>query len=106
MREEGSATRKVVLSSLRSQNITPSVLIEATNTEFIKEWVAQGKGISILVKRAIFDYEMQFLSMTPLTPPLFLEISMLVLKSMKYNIWIQKFIEQLKNASTNPFLQP
>lgn len=96
LREEGSATRKIVLSALRSIDITPSVLIEVKSTEFIKEWVSQGKGISILVKSAILKDENRYLRIIPLQNPLFLEISVLSLKSKRYNRWIQKFIDHIR----------
>lgn len=98
LREEGSATRKIVLSALRSINITPSVLIEVKSTEFIKEWVSQGKGISILVKSAILKDEDKYLRIVSLQSPLFLEISVLSLKSKRYNRWIQKFIDHLRET--------
>ena len=105
IREEGSATRKVVLSALKSMRIAPSVLIEVKSTEFIKEWVSKGKGISVLVKRSILEDEKRRLKMIPLAPSLLLEISILFLKSMKYNIWIQKFTDYIRDPACNPFLQ-
>ena len=85
--------------------ITTSVLIEVKSTEFIKEWVSKGKGISVLIKGSILQDEKQNLKIIPLVPPLLLEISILFLKSMKYNIWIQKFTDHMKNPACNPFLQ-
>jgi len=85
--------------------ITPSVLIEVKSTEFIKEWVSQGKGISVLIKRSILEDEKRHLKIISLAPPLLLEISILFLKSMKYNIWIQKFTDHMRNPACNPFLQ-
>ena len=105
LREEGSATRKVVLSALKSMRITPSVLMEVKSTDFIKEWVAKGKGISVLIKRSILEDEKRHLKIIPLAPPLLLEISILFLKSMKYNIWVQKFTEHVRDPACNPFLQ-
>jgi len=105
LREEGSATRKVVLSALKSMRITPSVLMEVKSTDFIKEWVSKGKGISVLIKRSILEDEKRHLKIIPLAPALLLEISILFLKSMKYNIWIQKFSEHMRNPAYNPFLQ-
>jgi DNA-binding transcriptional LysR family regulator len=105
LREEGSATRKVVLTVLKSLRITPSVLIEVKSTEFIKEWVSKAKGISVVIKRSILEDEKRDLKILPLVPPLLLEISILFLKSMKYNIWIQKFVDHLRNPVYNPFLQ-
>ena len=104
LREEGSATRKVVLSALKSMRITPSVLMEAKSTDFIKEWVSKGKGISVLINRSILEDEKRHLMIIPLSPPLLLEISILFLKSMKYNMWVQKFTEHMRNPAYNPFL--
>jgi len=105
LREEGSATRKVVLSALESMGITPSVLMEVKSTDFIKEWVAKGKGISVLIKRSILEDERRHLKIIPLAPSLVLEISILFMKSMKYNLWVQKFTEHLRNPAYNPFFQ-
>jgi len=105
LREEGSATRKVVLSALKFMGIIPSVLIEVKSTDFIKEWVSKGKGISVLIRRSILDDEKRQLKIIPLVPPLLLEISILFLKSMKYNVWVQKFIDHMRNPAHNPYLQ-
>jgi len=106
MREEGSATRQVVFNAFALMNIQPSGLIEVKSTEFIKEWVSQGKGISVLVKRAILDGEKKFLKVVPLKESLSLHISVLFLKSRKNDISIQKFADHLKELSHHPFFQP
>jgi DNA-binding transcriptional LysR family regulator len=96
IREEGSATRSVVLDALAVQNIKPSVLIEAKSTEFIKEWVSRGKGISILIRRAIQDHENNFLTVVPLVDPLYLEISVIFLKSRRNDPSIKRFVEYVR----------
>jgi DNA-binding transcriptional LysR family regulator len=96
IREEGSATREVVLAAFSAMHITPSVLIEAKSTEFIKEWVSQGKGISILIKRAVLGEEDKSLTRVPLREPLFLEVSLVFLKSKWRDPSIQKFSIYLK----------
>lgn len=96
IREEGSATREVVLAAFSAMRITPSVLIEAKSTEFIKEWVSQGKGISILIRRAVLGEEDKSLSQVPLREPLFLEVSLVFLKSKRRDPSIQKFSAYLK----------
>jgi len=106
MREEGSATRQVVFNAFASMNIQPSGLIEVKSTEFIKEWVSQGKGISVLVKRAVLDGEKKLLRVLPLKENLSLQISVLFLKSRKNDITIQKFADHLKELSHHPFFQP
>jgi len=96
IREEGSATREVVLAAFSAMHITPSVLIEAKSTEFIKEWVSQDKGISILIKRAVLGEEDKGLKQVPLREPLFLEVSFALLKSKGCDPSVQKFSAYLK----------
>ncbi len=102
IREEGSATRGVILSAFQRKNITPSVLIEVKSAEFIKEWVSQGKGVSILIQRAMNSEDDAFITTVPLVEPLFLEVSVLFLKSKKYDRSIQRFIGYLKELTLNP----
>lgn len=99
IREAGSATRAVVLEALKAVNITPSVLIEVKSTDFIKEWVAGAKGISVLIKRVVSPEEKNVLSVVALKPPLYLENSVLLLKSKRHNATIERFctfIRELK----------
>jgi DNA-binding transcriptional LysR family regulator len=103
IREEGSSTRKVVLSALELMRVKPSVLIEVRSTEFIKEWVSQGKGLSVLVTRAIFEEELKQLKVIPLKEPLALEVAVVFLKSKKYDTSIQKFVDYLKDLKAKSF---
>jgi DNA-binding transcriptional LysR family regulator len=50
IREPGSGSRHALLSFLNAHEVKPSVLVEAGSVEFIKEYVIQGKGISLLYK--------------------------------------------------------
>jgi len=50
IREAGSGARHAILALLRSHDISPLFLVEAASVEFIKEYVMQGRGISILYK--------------------------------------------------------
>jgi len=97
IREEGSATRRIILSSMKDRGVNPAVLIEAKSTEFIKEWVAQGKGIGVVSRRAISEEEKgRLLKVIPFKNPLYLEIFVVSLKSRKYDIWIHRFIDLMK----------
>lgn len=96
IREAGSATRAVVLDALKAVNITPSVLIEVKSTDFIKEWVAEGKGISVLIKRVVYPEELNALSVVSLKPQLILENSVLFLKSRRHNSTIERFCTFIK----------
>ncbi len=101
IREEGSATRAIVLAAFSRLGLNPSVIIEVNSTEFIKQWVSEGKGVSILIRRAINKEEDGSIVAIPLSEPLFLEVSVLYLKSRKYDPAIQKFVGYLKEVTQN-----
>lgn len=96
LREEGSAARRVVLEGLAEAGVAPSLTMEAKSTAFIKEWVSQGRGISILIKRAIRDEEKERLCVVTLRCPLALETSAVFLKSKRSDPVLQAFLRQLK----------
>ncbi|MCX7857485.1 MAG: LysR family transcriptional regulator [Deltaproteobacteria bacterium] len=102
MREEGSATRSVVLQAFESMGIKPSIVFEVKSTEFIKEWVIEGRGISILIERAISEDERKQVKIIKLIEPLYLEVAVVFLKSNRVNHAIERFvnhIEELKSKS-------
>ena len=70
--------------------------------QFIKEWVSQGKGVSVVVKRAVSGEELKTLSVIPLKESLSMEISVCFLKSRKNDRTIQKFSDHLKELSQKP----
>ena len=105
IREEGSSTKKVVRDAFESMNIHPSVLIEVRSTEFIKEWVSQGKGVSILIRRAVSEDERKYLQVVPLKEPLSLEVSVLFLKSRRYDRAIQRFVDHIGSLKAQCVLQ-
>ncbi|HDG96573.1 MAG: LysR family transcriptional regulator [Deltaproteobacteria bacterium] len=53
MKEQGSGTRKKVEALFSQHDLTPNILMETSNTEFIKQLVARGEGISFLVREAV-----------------------------------------------------
>jgi DNA-binding transcriptional LysR family regulator len=53
MKEKGSGTRKLVEALFRKEDCTPNTLMETSNTEFIKQLVQRGEGISLVVKEAV-----------------------------------------------------
>lgn len=92
MREEGSATRRVVIEGFESIGVKPSIVFEVKSTEFIKEWVLEGRGISILIRRAITDSELDRIKVVKIKEPLFLEVCVVFLKSNRNNPAIQRFL--------------
>lgn len=91
LREEGSQTRKTILSFLKSAGTKPLVAIVG-NTDFIKEWVFQNNGISIVTKSAALDPRLQAVSIKE--KPC-LEICVMCLKARRYEIAIARFIRHL-----------
>ena len=53
MKENGSGTRKLVEELFAKAKCTPNILMETSNTEFIKQLVNRGEGVSILVREAV-----------------------------------------------------
>ena len=104
IREKGSATRYAVSAALESTKTKPSVLIDMKSTEFIKEWVSQGKGISILIRRAVTPDDLKRIRLIPLKEKLFLDVSVLFLKSRKYDLAIRKFIHHVEELKSKYML--
>ena len=53
MKEIGSGTRKLVEELFARAKCKPNILMETSNTEFIKQLVNRGEGVSFLVKEAV-----------------------------------------------------
>jgi DNA-binding transcriptional LysR family regulator len=53
LREKGSGIRHLVLEAFRQRGLTPTVLLEAGNVDFIKELVEKGAGVSILARMSV-----------------------------------------------------
>ncbi len=53
MKDRGSGTRRLVDSLFEQKNCRPEILMEVSNTEFIKELVHRGDGVSLLVSETV-----------------------------------------------------
>lgn len=53
MKDRGSGTRKMVDDLFEKEHCTPDILMEVSNTEFIKELVHRGDGVSLLVRETV-----------------------------------------------------
>ena len=92
IRAKGSTTSKVVLQAFQEMGIHPSLLIEAGSSEFIKQWVSEGKGISILVKRIVEEEARRgLIKMVPLKEKIFLHVALLFLKEERANPVVKTF---------------
>ena len=88
-KEKGSKTRKLVSTLFQEHGISPEILMETNNAEFIKQLVQRGEGVSFVVrevvalelqekklatvpikgKRIILEVNIAYLKNQPLSPP-------------------------------------
>jgi DNA-binding transcriptional LysR family regulator len=98
IRAKGSTTRKIILQAFKEVGIHPSLLIEAGSSEFIKQWVSEGKGVSIIVKRTVEDEEKRgIIKSIPLLGKLYLKVAFIYLKEERSNPAIKTFINFVEN---------
>lgn len=97
MRENGSGTRKFVNELFQSHNCTPNILVETANTEFIKQLVSRGDGISFLVKESVLnDLENKKLVTVPLMgPKIYIDVNIAYLKRQPLSLPAQAFLKAL-----------
>ena len=92
IRAKGSTTRKIILKAFQELGIGPSLLIEAGSSEFIKQWVSEGRGISIIARRiAEEEAERGLIKMVSLNEKLCLQVVLLFLKEERANPVIKTF---------------
>ena len=102
IRAKGSSTRKVLLKAFRDLDIHPSLLIEAGSSEFIKQWVSEGKGVSVIVKRTVEEEEkMGIIKIVPLMEKLYIEVVFLYLYEQRFNTAIQTFVHYIGDEGEN-----
>jgi DNA-binding transcriptional LysR family regulator len=95
---KGSTTRKILLQAFKELNIYPSLLIEAGSSEFIKQWVSEGKGVSVIVKRIVEEEEKrEVIKTVPLMEKIVLEVAFLYLKEERSNPTIKTFVNYIEN---------
>ena len=98
IRAKGSRTRRIILQAFKELDIRPSLLMEAGSSEFIKQWVSEGKGVSVIVKRIVEDEEKRGIIKTvPLLEKLYLEVALLYLKEERSNPAIKTFVQFIEN---------
>ena len=102
MKEIGSGTRKRVDELFSRKGLTPNVLMETSNTEFIKQLVQRGEGISFLVEEAVAaEIREKRLATVPLAGEHpFLDVSIAYLKDQHLSHPARAFVERLKKMAT------
>jgi len=98
MKEVGSGTRKLVNTLFLKHNCTPNVLMETSNSEFIKQLVQQGEGISFLVRAAVaLELKDKKLATVPLQgQKVYLDVSFAYLKDISLSPPAKAFVAILR----------
>lgn len=101
MKEGGSGTRYLIDDLFFRAGKTPNIVMETSNTEFIKMEVQRGEGIAFLVESAVLlELEQGSLKSLPIhDKTLFLNVSIGYLKDQKLSPPAKAFLENLTNLS-------
>ncbi len=97
MKENGSGTRKLVEELFEMEGCTPNILMETSNTEFIKQLVQRGEGVSFVVKEAVAaELKEKKLTTVPLRgPKIYLDVSIAYLKEQVLSPPARAFVDTL-----------
>jgi DNA-binding transcriptional LysR family regulator len=102
MKEAGSGTRRHVNALFAQHHCAPSILMETSNNEFIKQLVERGDGVSILVKACVEDEmkEKRLVAIPLKGQRIYLDISFAYLKNQPLSAPARAFETVLKKLSS------
>ena len=98
MKEIGSGTRKLVNELFDKKGINPNILMETSNTEFIKQLVQRGDGVSFIVREAVAaELQEKKLAARPVDgEKVFLDVSIAYLGNQRLSPPAQAFLDILQ----------
>ena len=97
MREKGSGTRKLVEDLFEAEQCVPDTLMETSNTEFIKQLVQRGDGVSLVVREAVTDElkEKRLAAVALEGPTVYLDVNIACLKDQVLSPPARAFVDTL-----------
>jgi len=97
MKEKGSGTRKLVDELFEAEQCTPEILMETSNTEFIKQLVQRGEGVSFVVREAVAaELKEKKLAAVPLKGPrVYLDVNIAYVKDQVLSPPARAFVDTL-----------
>ena len=100
-KEEGSKTRKLVNALFNDHGISPEILMETSNAEFIKQLVQRGEGVSFFVREVVaLELQEKKLATVPIKGTrIILEVNIAYLKNQLLSPPAQAFLEILLKIS-------
>lgn len=95
--ETGSGTRRLVNELFEGKGRRPNILMETSNTEFIKQLVQRGDGVSFIVREAVAaELQEKKLVTRPIQGgKMFLDVSIAYLKNQHLSPPAQAFLDIL-----------
>ena len=101
MKEIGSGTRKLVEQTFEKANCKPDILMETSNTEFIKQLVQRGDGVSFVVREAVAaELQEGKLATVPIRgSKVYLDVSIAYLRNQHLSPPAQAFLDLLLNIA-------
>jgi len=101
MKESGSGTRRLVNDLYQRYRLSPEILMETSNTEFIKQLVERGEGISFLVSESVAAEirEGKLVTVSLKEGKLFLDVSIAFLKGQHLSPPAQAFLDMLQKMA-------
>ena len=101
MKERGSGTRKLVNELFSKKGLTPNILMETSNTEFIKQLVQRGDGVSFVVREAVAAelHEGRLATVPIRGSKVYLDVSIAYLKDQHLSPPAQAFLDLLLNIA-------
>lgn len=97
MKESGSATRKVVEELFARHGCSPTILMETSNTEFIKQLVVQGDGVAFLIRETVFAAisENRLVTVPLREEKVYLEVCICHIKEQPISLPAQAFVSMV-----------
>ena len=102
MKEMGSGTRKLVNELFDQHGMSPKILMETNNAEFIKQLAQRGDGISFLLRQAV-DVELKekkLASVAVKDTPMFIDVNIAFMRHQPLSSPAEAFLELIKSLST------
>jgi DNA-binding transcriptional LysR family regulator len=98
MKEMGSGTRKLVNELFEQHGVSPKILMESSNPEFIKQLVQRGEGISFLLRQAV-DAELKekkLASVAVKNTPMFIDVNIAFMRHQPLSHPAETFLDLIK----------
>lgn len=108
MKDKGSGTRKLVDRLFSQSHCQPNILMEVSNSEFIKQLVQRGDGVSFLVHEVVaMELAQGLVASVPLKgEKIYLDVSIAYLAKQHLSPAAKAFVDTLKQLRSGRAMRP